>query len=323
MLLHRLSDTGFESPHLDGLATTYTAFVQHAWNDGRGAFRNFMGYDRAWCEEEGSDDSFARGFWSVCSTAAYAVRNDLKVWASGLADRILPHAETKTFLRTRAFVILGLCELLTAHPGHSRARSLLNDFAESLQATLADRPGPEWRWFEDSLSYDNARLPEALISAGRALQRQDLIASGLQTLDWLCRIQTAPAGHFRPIGSCSFGAYRAVPDAFDQQPLEAWATVDACAAAFDLTGDRRWLTEARKAYDWYLGVNDLGLRLVQPEIGLCYDGLTPHSVNLNQGAESVLAFQLATCAIQKLAAAFRAETPVTEPAKGSSQAASV
>lgn len=313
MLLHRLSEGRFAPSHVDGLATTYAAFVQHAWNEDLGAFRNFMGYDRAWREEVGSDDSFGRGFWACCATAAAAPRNDLKVWGSGLADRILPFAERHTSLRTRAFIMLGLVDLLTAHPGHSRARACLADFADALEAALAERAGTDWPWFEDTLSYDNARLPEALVRAGHVLKREDTLRAGLSALTWLCRMQTAPAGHFRPVGTRSFGVYRALPEIFDQQPLEAWATIDACASAFDVTGDRVWLTEARKAYDWYFGLNDLGLRLALPEAGLCYDGLTPHSVNLNQGAESVLAFQLATCAMQTLSGALAAEPSGEEP----------
>ena len=323
MLLHRLGGAGFASAHVDGLATTYCAFVQHAWNDGEGTFRNFMGYDRAWREESGSDDSFGRGFWAACSTAAHAARNDLKVWGSGLADRILPHAETKRSLRTQAFIMLGLCELLTAHPGHSRARAALGEFADAFEGRLAERADARWVWFEDVLSYDNARLTEALILAGRALGRPAAVASGLRALDWLCDMQTAPDGHFRPIGTGSFGVYRDAPEAFDQQPLEASAAVDACAAAYEVTGDRRWLGEARRAYDWYFGVNDLGLRLAQPEAGLCYDGLTPHSVNLNQGAESVLAFQWATCAIHRLAVALAADVLAPEPVGEANQASCV
>ncbi len=313
MLLHRLSEGRFAPGHVDGLATTYAAFVQHAWNDDRGAFRNFMGYDRAWREEVGSDDSFGRGFWAACATAAGAARNDLKVWGSGLADRVLPFAERQVSLRTRAFIMLGLVELLTAHPGHSRARACLADFADVLELSLSRHGDSAWEWFENTLSYDNARLPEALIRAGQVLNREATLQAGLSALDWLCRMQTAPAGHFRPVGSRSFGAHRSLPEVFDQQPLEAWSTIDACASAFNVTGDRRWLVEVRKAYDWYFGVNDLGLRLAQPEAGLCYDGLTPHSVNLNQGAESVLAFQLATCAVHKLSGALVAEPTEDAP----------
>ena len=155
-------------------------------------------------------------------------------------------------------------------------------------------------WFEIVLAYDNARLPEAMIRAGVALDRRDLIECGLDTLAWIVTKQTAPEGHFRAVGSESFGRIYAEPLPFDQQPLEAQATIDACAAAFDATGDRRWFDEAKRAYDWYLGANDLDLPLASLGDGGCFDGLMPSGLNRNQGAESILALQMASCAISGL-----------------------
>jgi hypothetical protein len=150
------------------------------------------------------------------------------------------------------------------------------------------------------LAYDNCRLPEALLRAGQALGRQDMIDVGLETLEWIMTQQTAEKGHFRAVGTDSFGKPFAPPQQFDQQPLEAWATIDACAVAHQITGDALWREKASTAYRWYLGENDLGLALADPATGECFDGLMPHGLNLNQGAESVLAFHLATCAIEKL-----------------------
>jgi hypothetical protein len=142
-------------------------------------------------------------------------------------------------------------------------------------------------------------LPEALLKAGQVLQNDSLIEAGLESLTWLCAAQTASAGHFRPVGTENFGRPYEYGARFDQQPLEATATIDACAAAFAVTEDRAWLAEAGKAYDWFLGDNDLAIPLGLADGG-CYDGLTPVGPNLNQGAESVLAFQLATCRMHML-----------------------
>ncbi|MBC7987399.1 MAG: glycosyl transferase family 1, partial [Sphingomonadaceae bacterium] len=198
------------------------------------------------------------------------------------------------------FAMLGAAAMRDAHPGHGVATRLLTEFGESLLALLADARGPGWTWFESVLAYDNCRVPEALLRAGIALGRDDFIAAGLETLDWIIARQTAPSGCFRAVGSDSFGRVHVPPLPFDQQPLEAQATVEACAAAHAATGDPRWLDEAETAYGWFLGANDLGVPLATRQDGGCYDGLTPSGPNLNQGAESILAFQLATAAISKL-----------------------
>jgi hypothetical protein len=141
------------------------------------------------------------------------------------------------------------------------------------------------------------------------LDEKPMIKKGLAALEWLCGVQSAPQGWFRPVGSCSLG--KAAEDAlpYDQQPLEAAATIDACAAAFEASGDERWVAEALRAFDWFRGVNDLGAPLIAPEAGLCYDGLTMRGPNLNSGAESILSLQLSILGVENLLArASRAST---------------
>ena len=155
---------------------------------------------------------------------------------------------------------------------------------------------------EASLAYDNARLAEALIRAGITLSRPDLIARGIESLNWLVAQQTSVSGVFRPVGSDSFGDAHEPLQPFDQQPVEAWATIDACAAAFGVRRDPRWVSSARQAYQWFSGGNDRGVAVGDPQSGSCHDGINPRGLNLNEGAESVLAYQLATISMQVLLA---------------------
>jgi hypothetical protein len=156
-------------------------------------------------------------------------------------------------------------------------------------------------WFESVLSYDNARLPEALIIAGRCLGDADALADGIATLAWLDGVQTSEEGNFRAVGTESFGLPYSTPGRYDQQPLEAWATIDAAVAAHIATRDPRWIDMGWRAYRWYLGANDVGVPIASVSDGDCYDGLMADRANLNRGAESVLSFQLATSAMQRLA----------------------
>jgi glycosyltransferase involved in cell wall biosynthesis len=299
MLMHRFR--GEQIARADELANIYASFVQHAWNGERGRFRNFMGFDRGWLEAEGSEDSFGRSLWAIGATVSEARTPELRRWALHLFDQVAPHALALGSPRTWAFALLGADALLAAHPNHMLARTLVADFGARLRECLAKGRRGDWVWFESVLGYDNARMPEALIRAARRLDDPLMLEDGLTTLDWLDRVQTNQAGQFRAVGTDSFGREYRPPLPFDQQPLEAWASIEAALAAYEVSGDERWRAAAWRAYRWYLGDNDLGLPLASQGDGGCFDGLMSDRVNLNQGAESVLAFQFACCAVQRLA----------------------
>ncbi|MEG3083268.1 glycosyltransferase family 4 protein [Sphingomonas sp. PB2P12] len=295
MLMSAIPD--IDEVQRDKWMTIYASFVQYAWNPDTRRFRNFMNYDRTWCEDAGSEDSNGRTLWSLGVTARDAQAAKHRDWATAMFDSTASMALELGSLRAQAFAMLGAAAMLEAKPGHQLSLSILEAFPKVHLDLLAKARRPEWQWFEIVLAYDNTRLPQALIRAGQALGRQDLIDCGLATLDWIVAKQTSPEGRFRAVGSESFNRPYAEPLQFDQQPLEAQATVDACAAAYDATGDVRWRDEALRAYGWFLGVNDLDLPLASVADGGCYDGLMPNGLNRNQGAESILALQLASCAI--------------------------
>jgi hypothetical protein len=183
-----------------------------------------------------------------------------------------------------AFAGLGAAEVLRAEPRSRDAAELLAD-----AATVIGLPGsdPQWRWPEPELTYANPALAEVLIHAGDLLGDEPLLTDGLRMLGWLCRMQehnghlsTVPVGGWRP----------GVPKhRHDQQPIEAAATADACATAAAVTGDDAWEAPLFQAIAWFLGDNDKGTVMYDPQTGGGYDGLTPDGPNLNQGAESTLA----------------------------------
>jgi hypothetical protein len=152
---------------------------------------------------------------------------------------------------------------------------------------------PGWNWFEGSVTYSNARIPQALIAVGRFIHNTEMIAVGLDSLAWLVKEQTSADGHFAPIGSEGFWVRGEAKPIFDQQPLEAAAMVSACLEAARATGDQKWLEEARRAFYWFLGDNHLKTALYDDATGGCRDGLHRERVNQNQGAESTLSFLLA------------------------------
>lgn len=300
MLMNRLSaDT---EPTRSQMATTFAAFVQSAWNVTTGEYRNFMDYRRNWLEESGSEDSCGRAIWALGATALEGCSPGLKNWARGLFDATAVSAFDFGSPRATAFSMLGANYRLQVDGPNTHAISILRQGADRLMELFAQAVRPDWTWFESTLAYDNCRLSEALIRTGLYLDNRDYVGVGMEALRWLYDQQTAVQGHFCPVGSDSFGRHQETPMPFDQQPIEVWAAIDAARAGFDATGDPIWLVNAQRAYDWFGGRNDRGLAVGDPVTGTCRDGINPRGLNLNEGAESVLAYQLATCAMQEMAA---------------------
>jgi glycosyltransferase involved in cell wall biosynthesis len=282
---------------------TYASFVQHAWNDDIGLFRNFMSFDRSWCEECGSEDANGRAFWAIGQTIARTPLREIREWATMWHDRVCPGMDRLQSPRAVAFIMLGATARLGVDPGHAGSRSLLEKGANLLCRILDATRRPDWLWFEVVLGYDNPRLCQALIEAGMVLDRPEWTRIGLDTLGWIADTQSAATGHFRAIGSETFGREGAVLP-FDQQPLEAQASIEACASAYAASGDPRWVDHAERAWRWFFGANDRGVVLGDIATGRCRDGITPRGANENCGAESILAFQLGHYAMLALANSF-------------------
>lgn len=271
---------------------TYASFIQHAWNPDHPGFRNFMRFDRSWCEEFGSDDSNGRAVWVLGRTAEDSPDADLRAWAMQLYDNAVPALGKITSPRAVAFMMLGAAAMLRIKPRHDISISVLESGASMLEHLLGGTRRPDWPWFEIMLGYDNPRIPQALIEAGEVLGRRAWVETGTETLQWIAIRQTAPNGHFHPVGSETFGIKRSqLP--FDQQPLEAQAAIEAAVAAHRITHDVLWVRHAQAAWNWFFGENVRGAVLADIKTGRCRDGITPRGANQNCGAESILAFQLA------------------------------
>jgi glycosyltransferase involved in cell wall biosynthesis len=288
-----LDEVGQGGREIRRLATTYAAFLQAAFDRDRRRFRNFLGFDRRWLEVVGSEDSHGRALWALGTCVGRSRRADLPAWAAEHFELALPTVLEMTSPRAWAFGLLGVREYLRRFGGH-RGASQARDLLTARLVDLYDRTAtPDWPWFEEILSYDSARLPQALIAAGGENGNARALEVGLHTLRWLAKVQTAPQKHFRAVGCHGFYRKGGEQARFDQQPIEAGATVSACLDAYRATQDAAWLTEARSAFEWFLGRNDLGQDLYDPATGGCCDGLQEDRINRNQGAESTLAFLLA------------------------------
>jgi len=217
--------------------------------------------------------------------------------------------------RAWAFALIGIHQYLLRLSGDSMVKQAGEALTSKLMDLFERTAQADWRWFEEELSYDNAKLAHALILSGRATGRQEVLQRGLEALRWLTKVQLSEAGHFQPVGSNGFYRRGGPRATFDQQPIEAQAMVSACLEAYQATADFWWYEQAQRAFDWFVGWNDLGLELYSTKNGGCRDGLHVDRVNRNQGAESTLAFLLSLAEMrltQNMLTSFRQPIAVEE-----------
>ncbi|MBC8127035.1 MAG: glycosyltransferase [Gloeobacteraceae cyanobacterium ES-bin-144] len=282
-----------QKENIELLATRYLSFLAAAFNSSAGRFRNFMSHERRWLEEFGSEDSHGRAMWALGSGASRSYNEGHRRLSAELFERALPVTASFTSPRAWAFALLGIREYENSNIDHEQAREIRDLLIGNLLTRWHHCADGNWPWFETSTTYDNARLSQALIVCGHSIPHSQALQIGLESLRWLASQQKSETGYFRPIGSNGFHQKNGKRALFDQQPIEAQAMVSACLSAFRVTLDEFWWLEAKRAFEWFLGRNDLGIPLHDPSSGGCRDGLHQDRANENQGAESTLAFLLA------------------------------
>jgi glycosyltransferase involved in cell wall biosynthesis len=283
------------------LASRYLAFLWLAFDPTTKRFRNCLSYERQWQEAEGSEDSHGRALWGLGTVLGRSKDVGLRGAAGRMFELAVPAGLEFKSPRACAFALLGVLEYLDSFPGDRAALSASDALANRLLNSYRANRTDDWKWFESGLAYSNARLPQALVRAGVRADNEEMVAAGLEALDWLVALQHCEIkGHFVPIGSQGFYSKTTERARFDQQPVEACAAVSACLQAYRATGKGRWRKEAWSAFNWFLGDNDLQIALYDPTTGGCRDGLHPDRANENQGAESTLSFLMALLEMRKL-----------------------
>jgi glycosyltransferase involved in cell wall biosynthesis len=284
----------------------------HAAADGNG-MRNFMGYDRRWLDEPHVGDHVGRSVWALGEILATAWIPAVVVPVRDLLNRLVDQLAGEVSLRTAAYTVLGLSRL---DPDRldAPARQLLERLVDQLGDAYRRSASDGWCWFEDELSYDNARLSQALLSGGEALDRDDLTELGLESLRWLGDECGLRDGTLRLPGHNGRQRDEAAPGAGDEQPLDAAALVEAELAAFAVTHEGEHGARAIRAFEWFLGRNRLQRPLYDFATGGCSDGLGVETLNQNEGAESTLAFHRAALLLDAAGVRATAHTGALEPA---------
>jgi hypothetical protein len=277
------------------LVYRYASFLLYAQN-GKGRFKNFMGYDRKWLEEEGSEDCFGRCLWAL----GFALSNKhtpkgVKYGLSYMFKKAIPHVNTLNHPRSKAYSIIGL-----THLEGEDIKGLVFKMAQSLCSQYDEHKDGEWKWFENIVAYCNHVLPWSLVKAYRATGEKKFLDVAEESLEFLGRV-TFKNGYFKPVGCNGWFVKGAHPAEFDEQTVEACEGVLTYLEAYKATGKRNYLQKAKKCHEWYEGFNSKGISLIDSEGGGCYDALTQNGLNLNMGAESIVSYVISCMEISKLA----------------------
>jgi hypothetical protein len=282
---------------VQSLANIYLAFL-HYMQKPEGRFHNFLSYERRYLDEVGSDDCMGRALWSCGCVINSNLSSDLRLVAKEMFDTAFPWVWDSTAIRGYALTILGLCQYYRAYSDTNLLKNI-----EKMADTLVERyefeVRDDWHWFEPHLTYDNARLSEALFEAYTIVGNQKFLDVAKESLDFLLKIQIVN-GNFVPIGNNGWykrGGERAF---YDQQPLEASAMVETAIDAFYATKDLNYPKTAHTAFQWFLGKNTKNVMVYNPDTAGCFDGISAEKINKNQGGESSISYLMARLKLEEL-----------------------
>lgn len=295
-----LEDWQGRAPEVERLASTYVAFLWHAFDGNICRFRNFMSFSRQWLEVHGSEDSHCRALWAVATALGRSKNPGHRSICALLFQRGLPPVARFSSPRSWAFALIAIHEYFRTLSGDRVVNQMRDTLTTLLTELFRANATPDWMWFERIVTYDNAKLSHAMILSGHWTSNKGALDIGLSSLRWLLDAQTTSTGDFSPIGCHGFWPRDGKRAQFDQQPLEAHAMISACLEAFSITRDDTWKNAARRCFEWFLGRNDLGQPLYDETTGGCRDALLQDHLNQNQGAESSLAFYLSLLEIRRV-----------------------
>jgi glycosyltransferase involved in cell wall biosynthesis len=313
VLIEILKELEIRNEDLTTMESVYAAFLHHAFDSGTRVFRNLYSYDRRWIDEQISADCQGRALWALGTVIGRSEDEELVSWAVEIFNAALPIVLKYPSIRTWAFTARGMYEYVQRFQGDRTIRLAVHKLTDRFMDAFQNESTPGWKWFEDKLTYENARLSEALILLSILTERQSALEIGLESLRWLDDVQRSEQNNFRPVGNRGFYLRGGTPAHYDQQPVEAAAMVSASIAAYIASEDDRWRETAHRCFEWFLGRNDLSIPLYDHRTGGCFDGLMVDRVNRNMGAESILSFLLSLAEIRRMENRLAAYESAKEP----------
>jgi hypothetical protein len=280
------------------LVDVYLSFLYHMQME-NGRLHNFLGYDRRFLDDVGSDDCQGRALWACGCVINSGFNEEKKLLSKEVFDKLLPHALNSKWPRAKAFAILGLSQYLNAYPENQTVSRKMIELTNQLLKIYENGNSVDWCWFEPCLTYCNGRLPQALFEAYQHIRDDDYLQVAKDSFNFILKVQISK-GVFTPIGNKGWYKKDGQRAIYDQQSVEAACMVETAVAAFRVTRNNDFRTSAQIIFAWYLGKNTQGLRIYNPNTGGCYDGITPEGLNLNQGAEAAVTYLLARLDLESI-----------------------
>ncbi|RPI16716.1 MAG: glycosyltransferase [Ignavibacteriae bacterium] len=294
LLVAVLNKQVFNNDSVMILINIYLSFILHAFNAKKGLFRNFMNYDRSWEEDIGSEECNGRVIYTLGYLINKPPNDSILAIVKNLFEKVIVNVSDFTSPRSFAFIVMGSLYYLQRFSGAREVNKVCREFAERLSQQYIKYSSEGWNWFEPKVTYNNGRLCQALLMAGRYLNNELYKEQGLESLEWLYNVQLDSEKNFISlIGNKGWLAKGKQKAKYDQQPIEIPPLIDACYQAYLISGNREWVSRIGLLFSWFLGNNDRQEALYDYHTGGCHDGLTSSVINQNQGAESTLSWLLA------------------------------
>ncbi len=286
--------------HILPLIRTYVSFLHHSQTES-GHFHNFMSYDRRFQDREGSEDTLGRVLWGLGTVVRWGPKEQVRALAQDMMAKAARRILELEAPRAKAYAIIGMHHILQKFVGASQFKRLLIQLADDLVALYKEHRGDDWQWFEDVITYGNAKIPEALLRAYQATRNEEYLEIALESLDFLTKKQWNGV-YFELVGNEGWYPRGGESALFGQQPIDAGYLVEAYVAASEVTNIHKYLDLARLAFDWFLGRNRLNTALYDFADGAVADGIDSSGISANQGAESVVCYLLAVLGLSGLKA---------------------
>ncbi|MBN2067956.1 MAG: glycosyltransferase [Candidatus Diapherotrites archaeon] len=288
----------FPKAQIEELAIRYLAFIHYCQKED-GTFHNHVSFDRRFLDEQGSWDCFGRVLWACGFALSSSLNENIKAVAKKIIDEAMPHIALLNDPRPIAFALMGVHFYSKARPEQQDLVEKASRLGMKLVSLLEENSSPGWAWFEDILTYCNARMPQALFLAFESTGEKRFLEAAEKSYAFL-KGKTFDSGMFVPVGQDGWLPSQGEKALFDQQPIEAGCMAEAALAAFNSTGKRIYAEDALVSFQWFLGKNTLKEPLFDSTMSACFDGLTKEAPNFNQGAESTIAFLMARLAVEEL-----------------------
>lgn len=277
------------------LLPVYLSFIHYMQTD-TGEFRNFMSYTKECLEEKGSEDSFGRTIMALGYLVNEGSSDLLIKPGEEIFLKALPHIDQLISVRGIANSIIGVCQFIKYNYPDDLKKNMVIALSNKMVKRYKENKRNHWHWYEHHLTYDNAMLPLALLHAYGITNDDTYLSIATESLLFL-ESKVFHDGMLTPIGNRGWLEREGTAARFDQQGIDAMAMVLLYQQAFNVTGEKKYISKMYASFQWFLGANDLGLSLYDPATGGCADGLNSDGINLNQGAESTLAYWISHLAV--------------------------